>query len=156
VATTHTRTKFALALAASLLALSAPVAYASPEDNQDTENPATIPGPDGQNAQVPSLQLHASENPVHCGISEDWKAVAVTWTPEKWANFTISDNGQPVEIGWGSSKNVAVVCGHTFTVEVKYQFGDTYKTAPLLTITSDKAEIASLPRPQLAGMADGR
>jgi hypothetical protein len=128
-----------------LLALSASVAHAAPEDGQDTENPANVP--QGPTSQLQTLQVHASENPVVCGVLQDWKAVAVTWTPKAWANFTVTDNGEPVEEGWFWYKNLAVVCGHTYTVQVVYKSGDTWKSAPLLTITSVQAE-TSTPMPQ--------
>jgi hypothetical protein len=133
------------AASAALLALSAPLAQAAP-DGQDTNNPANIsPGP---TSQLQTLQLHASENPVICGVMQDWKAVAVTWTPAVWASFTITDNGQPVEEGWGWNKSLAVVCGHTFTIQVTYKLGDTWETTPPLTITSSQAP-TSTPMPQL-------
>ena len=68
----------AQALAAMLLALSAPVVHAAPEDGQDTENSPNIPP--AQTSLAQPLEIHASENPVVFLPWQTTKTITLTWT----------------------------------------------------------------------------
>jgi hypothetical protein len=148
----------ALAIGAILLALSAPIVHATPNDGPGTE---PLP-PNGSSDQYPSLALPAlvaSQNPVVFYGSETKKNIDLTWTPYPWGpvQFRYKAIGGTQLSGTHPAIDPSVTDPHA-PMEVIY--GRTYHVwlmapwpsklaGPTLTITTVKIELAATDPPPL-------
>ena len=155
--TTRTRT-IAAAIGAILLALSAPVAHAAPNDGPGTEPwPPNVPSDQYPSLALPPLQ--ASQNPVVFYGADTKKNVQLTWTPYTWApvivRFEAVDSGKQ-HAGYSAEVDPSVTDPHWSlevyccrTYEVYLQVPFTGPVGPTLTITTVKIELASTDPPPL-------
>ena len=110
----------ALALGAILLALSAPVVHAAPDDGTGSNDPGPQP-----------LQIHASENPVVFSPWQKTKTIKLTWTPQFDSNVVVNSyESPPGQILWNkdmnkgsSSLDLTVTYGKTYMVQVLWYDG---------------------------------
>lgn len=142
-----------LAVAASLLALSAPGVHAAPNDGHGTEpGPPYLPGD-----QIPPLALPpilAEQNPVVFYGSETKKHVDMTWTPYKWGpvRFHYKAVGGTKLVGHHPSVDPDVADPHALMEVIYGRAYDGYLETPsleskligpTLRVTTVRVELAS-------------
>jgi hypothetical protein len=139
----------ALALGAILLALSASVVHAAPDDGTGSNDPGPQP-----------LQIHASENPVVFLPWQKTKTITLTWTPQFDSNVVVNSYEFPPgrilwnkEMGKGSSSlELTVTYGKSYTAEVFRYNGTLLYPGAKVHITTEQPEPLQpqpLPVPQL-------
>src|SRR5258705_10602937 len=139
----------ALALGAILLALSAPVVHAAPDDGTGSNDPGPQP-----------LQIHASENPVVFSPWQKTKTIKLTWTPQFDSNVVVNSyEFPPGQILWNkemdkgsSSLDLTVTYGKTYLVTVLWYDGTQHCPCAELHISTERPEPPQpqpLPLPQL-------
>lgn len=143
----------ALAVAASLLTLSAPVAPAAPGNGPGDEPfPPNVPSDHYPSLELPSLQ--ASQNPVVFYGNESEKTIELTWAPYPWGpvqfRFKAIDGGPqhagyhpPIDPDVTNPKALFdVKYGRVYHVWLKTPYPGE-KVGPTLTITTVKIGPAS-------------